>query len=297
MMKTKRLYGFLLLGVIATSLIVASCTKNDQSSSSDVPANKQNVSLYMTDGAGFFDNVFIDIRSVQALVDTCDKSDSSDDDHGGDNGNGHGWDDNTGGSSCAVWEDLDVKAGVYDLLTLRNGVDTLMAQGNISTGSVKKIRITLGTNNSLVKDSITYPLNVAANASVTIILKGHEWDEFMPKKKRLWLDFDIARSIVQIRNNEFHLIPVIHCFTKIKTGAIEGRVQPREAYSVISAWNNADTVYALPDREGRFSIHGLQEGSYTLFVNGSNGYADTTINNVSVSVGQSAKLETIILRK
>ncbi len=295
-MKTKRLYGFLLLGVITTSAVVVSCTKNDKSSSSDVPANKQNVSLYMTDGPGFFDNVFVDIRSVQALVDTCDKSDSSDD-NGDDNGNGHGWDDNKGNGSCAVWEDLNVKAGVYDLLTLRNGVDTLMAQGNISIGSVKKIKITLGTSNSLVKDSITYPLNVAANASITIMLKGHEWDEFEPKKKRLWLDFDIARSIVQIRNNEFYLTPVIHCFTKIKTGAIEGRVQPRDAYSVISAWSNADTVYALPDREGRFSLHGLPEGSYTLFVNGSNGYADTTISNVSVKVGQSAKQETIILHK
>ncbi|WP_204326507.1 hypothetical protein, partial [Stenotrophomonas maltophilia] len=58
------------------------------------------------------------------------------------------------GDSSLVWEDLNVKSGVYDILSLRNGVDTLLASKTVVKGSIRLIRIDIGTNNSLVKDSV-----------------------------------------------------------------------------------------------------------------------------------------------
>jgi hypothetical protein len=46
-----------------------------------------------------------------------------------------------------------------------------------------------------------------------------------------------------------------------------------------------------------FIIRGLKDGSYSVFVNASNGYADTTITNVVVSKTREAQLGLITLRK
>ena len=65
-MKTKQaLLGTLMLFAIAFT--ITSCQKSE---SAQAPAGKQNFSLYMTDGPGFFDQVFVDIKAVQVLVDT-----------------------------------------------------------------------------------------------------------------------------------------------------------------------------------------------------------------------------------
>ena len=81
----------------------------------------------------------------------------------------HRWHDrdcDDGRDTSVIWQDLQIRPGVYDLLTLRNGTDTLLASGTIPEGKIKRIKITLGTNNSLVKDSVSYPLNLWKGDSV-----------------------------------------------------------------------------------------------------------------------------------
>ncbi|MFM9568642.1 hypothetical protein, partial [Streptomyces turgidiscabies] len=56
-----------------------------------------------------------------------------------------------------------MKSGVYYILSLRNGVDTLLASKTVVKGSIRLIRIDIGTNNSLVKDSVVYPVNLPSN--------------------------------------------------------------------------------------------------------------------------------------
>lgn len=262
---------------------------NKDKSMNEIPPGKQHVSIYLTDHPAFFDQVLIDIQSVAVLVDTCDKNRNDDDDDDNDNDNNR---------HCRVWDSLDIRAGVYDLLTLRNGVDTLFATGIIPQGRIKMIRIGLGTNNSLVKDSISYPLNLPADmSSITIRIRGGECEEFEPSRLRLWLDFDAKRSIIFLRNNQFMLRPVIHAFIPKSTGSLEGRVTPDEAEAVISVFNDQDTAYALPFRDGKFKVRGLHEGSYSVFFNASNGYADTTLTNVEIEMGRETDIGTIKLRK
>jgi hypothetical protein len=114
----------------------------------------------------------------------------------------------------------------------------------------------------------------------------------------LWLDFDVARSIIRLYNGQFYLKPVFHFYTISSTGAIEGSVLPRDAAPVISVYKSTDTAYAIPWKdEGSFKIRGLKEGSYTLFVNASNGYRDTTLTNITVTAGKETEIGKITLHK
>ena len=278
---------------IAVSFVMTACNKSNSIDTS-VPAGKQQLSLFLTDGPGLFDNVFIDIQSVKVLVDTCSdtrRHDNDDWDHHGDNDQRK--------DSCFVWENLNIKAGIYDILKFRNGADTLLASSGITKGSIRLIKIEIGTRNSVVKDSITYPVSLPANAHnyVLLKLKGHECEEYLPGKSRLWLDFDISRSIVQGSDNKFYLRPVFHFYTTSTTGSIAGRVGPKDAYSVITVFNTKDTAYALPNKEGYFKLRGLKDGSYKVFFNASNGFKDTTINNVIVTAPKETSVGVITLRK
>jgi len=271
-------------------LFFFACSKDDSIKNDDptLPEGKQQVKLFLTDGPDQFDKVMIDIKSVQVLVDTCDKT----------RGEDHGHHDNDD-DKCVNWETLDIKPGVYDLLTLRNGTDTLLANGVIPEGRIRKIKIELGTNNSLVKDSVNYPLSLFPGTEATVVLKlkGGEWDEYQPGRNQLWLDFDVARSVIKVRDGKFYLLPVIRIFTVKTTGSVEGKVFPKEAKSVITVFNATDTGYAIPYYNGQFRVRGLQEGTYSVFVNASNGYQDTTITGVEVHRNKETNVKAINLHK
>ena len=292
-MNTKgKLLSFGSMVTIIAMLTFFACSKDDSMNTDDpvLPEGKQQVKLFLTDGPDLFDKVLIDIKSIQVLVDTCDKSRGDDD---------HGHHDNDDDIKCANWQTLSITPGVYDLLTLRNGADTLLANGVIPTGRIKRIKIELGTNNSLVKDSVNYPLGLFPGTEATIVLKlkGNEWDEYQPGRNQLWLDFDVARSVIKVRDGKFYLLPVIRVFTVKTTGSLEGKVSPREANSIISVYNATDTGYAIPFINGAFKVRGLQEGTYNVFVNASNGYQDTTITGVEVRRNRETNIKTINLHK
>ena len=272
--------------VAAGAIIFFACSKDKSSDDSNVPSGKQSLSLYLTDGpTDYFDKVLIDIKSVKVLVDTCDKSRRRRDN----------WDST---NHCAIWDSLSIAPGVYDLLTLRNGLDTLLASGTIPDGTIRKIVITLGTNNSVVKDSVSYPLNLLNNQStITIKLFGNEFDNFSSGHYRLWLDFDIGCSIVRVRDGQFYLAPFIRAFIIKESGAVKGVIKPGNAFPIIAVYNSTDTAYALPFPDGRFKVRGLNSGTYSVFVNAGNGYQDTTINNVAVTIGKETDLGTITLHK
>ncbi len=275
-----------------------SCSK-ESSVQSDIPVGSQKVSIFLTDDPALFDQVNIDIQSVKVMVDTCDRNDSAEDDHhDGDHHDGGDDDHDSTESRCVYWADLDIRPGVYDLLQLRNGLDTLLASGTVPDGKIIKIRIDLGPNNSLVKDSVMYPLNLppGMHPYVIISMRGNEWEEYGNRSRRLWLDFDVARSIITI-NGQFYLRPVIHFFVVRNTGSIEGKVEPREALPVISAYNSTDTAYAIPNHDGEFKIRGLAAGTYKVFINASNGYVDTTISNIIVQRGQETELNRVTLHR
>jgi hypothetical protein len=290
MKASRKIFSVLLAASVFAAVFILSCSK-DNSSSSSVPPGQQRVSLYLSDDPALFDQVLIDIQSVKVLVDTSSLDTVEHRGH-------HDWNCDDGKDTSVIWQDLSIRPGVYDLLTLRNGTDTLFASGTIPQGKIKRIKITLGSNNSLVKDSVTYPLKLYPGDSViTLKLSGNEFDEYLAGQFQLWLDFNVGRSIIKVRNGEFYLRPYIRLFVTKATGSIEGKITPWDAYPVVSVYNDSDTAYAIPFINGHFKVRGLNPGTYTVFVNASNGYQDTTITNVSVTAREQFKLPDIELHK
>lgn len=307
-MKSKfRKLGLPLLLMGAISIIIYACSKND-SANPKIPEGQQRLSIMLTDDPGLFDQVMLDIRKVEIQVDTCrmtgDDSngrrgrDDDDDDWDDDNRCGW-WEDWRGGDDeCKVWDSLGINPGVYDVLQLRNGVDTSLAVGNVRQGKIKKIRITLGSENSLVKDGVSYPLrSVNGQVKIVINVRHDEWDEISPDNLQLWLDFDVQRSIVKVSHGKFILKPVIHVWTIRRTGAVEGQVLPADAQSIVTVYNSLDSMYAIPGRNGYFKVRGLKAGTYSLYVNAGNGYQDTTINDIQVEAGRETEIPTINLHQ
>lgn len=292
-MKSKNIF-FAAFMALAVSLLTTACNKNS-SSEAPVPQGKQQLSLYLTDAPALFDHVLINIKSVKVLIDTCTNTRA----HDKDDWDGRGDNENKK-DSCMIWEDMKVNPGIYDVLKLRNGIDTVLASSSITKGYIRLIKIEIGPSNSLVKDSVTYPLALPAYAKNYILLKlrGDEFDEYLPGKSRLWIDFDINKSIYQGRDNRFYLNPRCHYFIVQSTGSVAGRVLPQDANSVITLYNSTDTAYALPNRDGYFKMRGLKDGKYAAFFNASNnGYRDTTINNIIVASPNETSLGVIKLRK
>ncbi|ATL48161.1 hypothetical protein COR50_13860 [Chitinophaga caeni] len=292
-----RKWGFPSLALACCSFIIFACSKDNSAGRNDeIPPGKQKVSIYLTDDPGLFDEVNIDIRSVEVLVDTCMEDN-------GDNGkwDDHercSWDDGRFDDECSIWDTLAINPGVYDLLSLRNGIDTMFASGPAHQGYITKIRITIGSENSLVKNGVTYPLNTITGQSKLIVKVRHsEWEEYSTDQLRLWLDFDVQRSIIQLRNNSFVLKPYILVWTLKQTGSLSGIVLPKDANPVISVYNDTDTAYAIPFHDGKYKIRGLKVGEYSLFVNPSNGYGDTTITGIQIDRGKETKIPTITLEK
>jgi len=295
-MKKRNILYYVAAMLVIVAVIVSSCTKTASTESS---VGQQTVSLYLTDAPAVYDQVLIDIKSVKLLVDTSKNTrvkDSCNWDRIGRGDDRHGALKN---DSALVWEDLGIAAGIYDLLKLRNGVDTLLANKLVVNGAIRLIKIEFGTNHSVMVDSVSYPLNVpfGADKFVLIKLRGHEWDEFLPRKRRLWLDFNIGNSIVKERNGQYYLRPFFKFFTVKETASIYGKVTPREARPIVTVFNNTDTAYALPNHDGKFKIRGLKAGTYTVYVNASNGYIPQTITGVVVSTTKEVELGLITLKK
>lgn len=279
------------------TFVVSACSKNG---STENPLGQQTVSLYLTDAPVAYDQVLIDIKSVKVLIDTsrntrnsdsCDFNRMGDDDHRGRP--------KPPGDSMLIWQDLNVSAGVYDILKLRNGVDTLLANKTVVNGKVRLIKIEFGTNNSVVIDSVSYPLNIPANAEgyVLIKLQGHEMEEYLPRKHRLWLDFDLGRSIVKERNGVYYLKPFFKYFVEKQSASISGKIIPYNASPLVTVYGGGDTAYAIPNPDGRFKLRGLADGTYTVEIKGHNGYIGKTITGVVVAKPKETELGPITLVK
>jgi hypothetical protein len=261
-------------------VIIYSCQK-DISGNGNADINKPHaVTIFLTDHqTPVFDSVFIDLRKMEVkLEDDTLPNDG--------------------------WVSLNIRAGVYNILRFRNGLDTLFATGTLPNARIRKIRLTLGTQNSVMKDGQSFPLRVKdEDREVVANLESSNFEITNSGQVLFWIDFDASRSI-QVDNsgsgngNGYRLKSSIKIFTKSNSGEIEGRVLPRAADALVMAIIGTDTAMAVPDDDdGEFKIVGLNAGTYRVFIDGNNNYNDTTINNVIVRNKEDTHLPTITLHQ
>jgi hypothetical protein len=277
--------------VAAAAFAIIACQKGD------VQHNETTaLKVYLTDHPADYDQVLVNITTVEAKIDTG-KATCKDDRHGRrpEAFDHHGDDHRSRKDAFGFWQTLSFKPGSYDLLTLRNGVDTLLATGTV-TGTIRKIRMGVSSV-TVVKNGVSYPVVMAPDLQNFIYVHVHskELDKSADSSK-VWVDFDVSRSIVE-QNGQFYLRPVLKPFNDRHFGGLEGSVTPADARVVVTAYGSTDTATAIPDKRGNYCIRGLDGGNYKLVFDANNGYIDTTINNVAVTAGRKTRIAPVVLKK
>lgn len=278
----------------AICLFLVSCQKNQSPSNGNNALGRSSVNIYLTDDQSLvFDHVFLNILKVEIKVEDSAEARHESEHQGEEDDN-----DNKGDVSGG-WMAVDIHPGVYDILKFRNGLDTLFASSSFaSTRGLKKVRLTLGTSNSVVFNGVSFPLLLKGNDNFVVI----KIDESLVQVNsggltNFWIDIDAGRSI-KIHGNDFELKPNVKVFSKEKAGGIEGRVFPKDAAAVVMAIMGADTSSAKPEDEGEFKFIGLKPGTYSLLYHATaNNYVDTTISNIQISGKEDTKLGPVTLHK
>jgi len=278
--------------MLASATVFNACQKEVSDDNKNIPPGNAKLSVFLTDGPTDYQKVLIDIQSIAVKLDTCRRNHDDDhnypgcdDDH--DQINGH----------CEIWDTLNINPGVYDLLRLRNGLVTLLATGFVLNGKVERIKFTLGNNNSVLVDSVSHPLQLLNNQHYVFVdIRRNHLDSISSNNFQLWLDFNLSKSI-WYTSGKYWLKPALKPFGRHESGEIEGKVRPAHSFGMIKAYNGTDSAFAMPWDEGEFKIRGLDAGTYSLFIDGINGYKDTTITNISVTKGRETDLHTIELHK
>jgi hypothetical protein len=247
---------FLFSFVLILGLIFVSCKKDSSQTST--------LNVRMTDAPGPFGAVNVDIQSVEV----------------------------TGTNNNAVL--LNVHSGIYNLLDLANGKDTLLGTGALNVGSVEQIRLILGSNNSVVVNNVSYPLSTPSAEQSGLKLQVHQTLE-SGVTYRILLDFDANQSIVETGNNTFKLKPVIRTIDMAVTGSIRGVISPVGLTATVTATSGTSSYSSVVGTNGNFLISGVPAGTYTVVVTPALPKLPVTIANVSVTTGISANVGTIAI--
>lgn len=245
-----------LTGILLMLLVVLSACSEDDSS------NSTRFVVRLTDSPGDYEKVNIDIVGIEVNAEENDES---------------------------GWTTLDnVNVGVYDLLELTDGVETVLADTEFPSGHISQLRLLLGDNNSVVVDGETINLTTPSSQESGLKLSINA-DLVEGITYSLLLDFDAARSVVQAGNSgAYNLKPVIKVVAEAVDGAISGIITPDSVSVAVFAIIGEDTLgtsYAVEDSED-FFIGGLSAGTYSVvFEPGELSGLDTlTIEGVNVVV-------------
>ena len=227
--------------------------------------NTARVEVRLTDSPGDYEELKVDIQGVQV-----------------NNSN-----ENSG------WISLDIEEGVYDILKLSNGIDTLLGAIELPVGRVEQIRLILGANNSVKIDGQTHDLSTPSAQQSGLKLNVHaELIEGITYE--ILLDFDAARSVVNRGNGIYSLKPVIRVLNEVTSGAISGMVSPADATPAVYAIAGSDTVgTAFADDTGKFLVRGIPAGSYTVSIVPGETYEPVLKTDVIVTVGSVTDLGVI----
>lgn len=246
---------------LVSALVVMGCSSDAEETA--------RLEVRLTDSPGDYEEVNIDIQGVEIHSEE--------------------------GEQNSGWQTLDVEKGVYDILKLTNGQDTLLGIINLPAGRLSQIRLILGDENSVKIDGETYELKTPSGQQSGLKLNIQS-DIEVGLTYRILLDFDAARSVVKRGNGSYNLKPVIRSIVAAQSGAIKGTVTPVESLPAVFAIQGTDTVAtAYTDATGGFVLGGLPSGSYKVSFDAKEGFTDVVKQNVSVTIGSVTNVGTVDL--
>lgn len=160
--------------LFAASAVIISCSK-------DNPQGTSTLNVRLTDAPTAYEQVNVDVREVRVKF--------SDD------------------STANGWVTLTTYPGIYNLLALQNGVDTLLGTGVFPTQVVKEIRFVLGPNNTIKDGGVVYPLTIPSGSESGLKLKINK--SLNATLETIIIDFDAALSVTKEGTGDYKLRPVL----------------------------------------------------------------------------------------
>ena len=257
---------FMFLALIVAGLFFVGCDDDND----DVSGGTGTLSVRLTDDPADYEEVWIDVQGLEINI----SSDSTDE---------------------SGWQVLDLDTmGQINLLSLTNGQDVLLAEEDLAVGNIGQMRLLLGDNNEIVVDGTTHPLKTPSGQQSGLKFNIHATIEAgVPYK--MWIDFDVSKSIVEKGNGTYSLKPTIKVFTE-ESGGIEGVVDPMEERSLVEAIMDGDTTSTYTDTiTGGFMILGLDAGIYKVLITPDDDYMPKDTTGVEVVTGLITDIETIKL--
>jgi hypothetical protein len=179
------------------------------------------------------------------------------------------------------------KGQTFDLLSLTNGVEALLVDTEVPSGTISQIRLVLGENNYLLIGEETFELKTPSAQQSGLKLNVHEkLTEGVTYS--VILDFDAAKSVITNGNGGYILKPVIRTITEASSGAIAGRISPSDVKSLITATHleSRETFNTYTDQEGGFLLKGVPAGDYQVTVDFPGTDEDGSIDDVKVLLGE-----------
>ncbi len=190
--------------------------------------------LHLTDSPANYDHIYLDIQSIEV------------------NHNSQGWI-HIGPAS----------PGIIDILEFNNTFDTLIANAELPVGTLQQIRLTLGSNNTLVVNGIQKNLTIPSGGQSGLKINLNAVIEAGGTTEH-WLDFKAASSINELGNGNYQLIPVLSSFNGASNGKIVGYALPLNASTYVQLCRGTDTVTTIPEANGFFGFQGVQGNNYFL---------------------------------
>lgn len=181
-MKMTQANGLRVLCIALGISAIMSCKKNDPTEPSTGAMEVQ-----MTDAAGDYLQVNVDVKQIRFRYSGNDNNDT------------------------VGWVNLPTQQGIYNLLSLQNGITETIADTNIiPTGRVSQIRLVLGTNNTvMLTDSTIHPLVVPSAYTSGLKIQTNA-DIRADQKTLILIDFDAGLSIKEDQSSGgYKLEPVI----------------------------------------------------------------------------------------
>lgn len=222
-MRTRYILFFLFVLLI---VYLCSCSKKE--------AESGTLNISLTDAPGDFQSVKLDIRQVKIHSNYSHPE--------------------------ADWIEMTTRHGIYDMISLSNGTDTLLAYDELPAGAFHKMKIEVGNGNSVTVNGGTFPLQVPGN-KIEIDASTNIRNE---EENHLLVDIDVRASIVTDSAGNYILRPAVRVVDMSATGSIKGIVTPAIANCPVYAVAGFDSIVTYAGANGEFKILGLDPGLYNV---------------------------------
>jgi hypothetical protein len=245
--------------LVMICLFICSGCKKSQSA-------KARVEFYLTDAPGVFSAVHIDFRSLML------KSESK---------------------KYDIQLKL-VRPGVYDVVKFTNGKDTLLGSAELPLGVLNQYRLFIGKNCKIIVDGNVKTLSLSPDTALGYAV-NFNFSISDKEIHKLWLDFDVSRSVIKNSDETYSLHPVFRVFSEAQNCAVKGVIKPVEARSFVWAINETDTIGTLCAVDGKFMIRGLDAGAFRIKIIPQNGIVPVELESRILESGKTVDLGTFVL--